>query len=69
MTIANTQLSPSSSEEIETPQFVALPAYTERPVVRGKFLFTGKEKFWIKGVTYGTFRPQQGGGVAVPRDD
>jgi O-antigen biosynthesis protein len=34
---------------------------TGRPVVRGKFLFVGNEKFWIKGVTYGTFHPDSEG--------
>src|SRR5215217_7252396 len=33
----------------------------ERPTARGKFLFIGDEKFWVKGVTYGTFRPDSGG--------
>lgn len=28
-----------------------------RPQVRGKFLFVGEEKFWIKGVSYGAFQP------------
>jgi hypothetical protein len=28
-----------------------------RPKVQGKFLFVGDEKLWIRGVTYGTFRP------------
>ena len=28
-----------------------------RPEVRGKFLFVDNQKFWIRGVTYGTFRP------------
>ena len=28
-----------------------------RPVARGKFLFVGERKFWVKGVTYGTFGP------------
>src|SRR5574340_383631 len=23
----------------------------------GKFLYAGSEKFWVKGVTYGAFRP------------
>ena len=32
-----------------------------RPVIRGKFLYVGDEKLWIKGVTYGTFRPTQEG--------
>src|SRR6266542_3445193 len=32
-----------------------------RPVVRGKFLFVGDQKYWVKGVTYGTFRPADDG--------
>lgn len=32
-----------------------------RPSVRGKFLFIGEEKFFIRGVTYGTFRPREDG--------
>ncbi len=32
-----------------------------RPCVRGKFIFLGDEKFYIRGVTYGTFRPDQNG--------
>jgi GT2 family glycosyltransferase len=28
-----------------------------RPTVRGKFLFEGDRKLYLKGVTYGTFRP------------
>lgn len=32
----------------------------DRPVVRGKFLFAGDEKLWVRGVTYGTFRPRAG---------
>src|SRR5436853_6500940 len=27
----------------------------ERPVVRGKFLYVGEDKFWVRGVSYGTF--------------
>jgi GT2 family glycosyltransferase len=30
-----------------------------RPTVKGKFLFLGNKKLYIKGVTYGTFRPNQ----------
>src|SRR5436309_1007742 len=26
-----------------------------RPTVRGKFLFLGGEKFWVRGISYGTF--------------
>src|SRR5688572_6316496 len=29
----------------------------ERPIVRGKFLFLGNRKLYVRGVTYGTFRP------------
>src|SRR6266571_3747681 len=29
--------------------------FSERPVVRGKFFYAGNEKFWVKGVSYGTF--------------
>jgi O-antigen biosynthesis protein len=32
-----------------------------RPVVRGKFLFVGSEKLYVRGVTYGTFRPDASG--------
>src|SRR5437899_3219292 len=28
-----------------------------RPTLRGKFLWVGEEKFYIRGVTYGPFRP------------
>jgi len=45
----------------------ALASSFERPVARGKFLYTGEEKFWIKGVTYGTFRPDaQGNEYGTP---
>lgn len=32
-----------------------------RPQVRGKFLFVDNQKYWIQGVTYGTFRPLEDG--------
>ena len=32
-----------------------------RPRVAGKFLYAGDEKLWVKGVTYGTFRPDADG--------
>src|SRR5438093_8654998 len=34
---------------------------TVRPRVRGKFLFVGEEKLYLRGVTYGTFRPDEEG--------
>src|SRR5690349_87824 len=33
----------------------------ERPSVRGKFLFVSDRKFYVKGATYGTFRPDGNG--------
>ena len=55
---AAVRLEPRSSPplveaDLETP--------LERPKVKGKFLFVGDEKFWIRGVTYGTFRPDETG--------
>ncbi|HEY6208451.1 MAG TPA: glycosyltransferase, partial [Gemmatimonadales bacterium] len=37
------------------------PAWPRRPTVRGKFLYVGDEKFYVRGVTYGTFRPRADG--------
>src|ERR1051325_1036134 len=34
---------------------------TLRPTVRGKFFFTGEEKLYLRGITYGTFRPDKKG--------
>ncbi len=38
-----------------------LTLVAERPRVGGKFLFLGEEKFWVKGVTYGTFAQDENG--------
>jgi O-antigen biosynthesis protein len=40
----------------------------QRPHVRGKFLFVGERKFWARGVTYGTFRPDAADGQFPKRD-
>jgi len=32
-----------------------------RPTLRGKFLWVGEEKFYVRGVTYGPFRPHPDG--------
>ncbi|MDH3639432.1 MAG: glycosyltransferase, partial [Gammaproteobacteria bacterium] len=48
------------------PETLALPEVTERAVARGKFLYVGDEKLWIKGVTYGTFRPDGDGNEYPP---
>ena len=53
----------NAAETVETIRFA--PAITsravERPRVRGKFLYVGREKLWVRGVTYGTFRPDADG--------
>lgn len=38
----------------------------ERTSVKGKFLYNGNEKFYIKGVTYGTFAPGENGSQFPP---
>ncbi len=38
----------------------------ERPRVGGKFLFVGNEKFWVRGVSYGTFHVENGSEQLVP---
>ncbi len=37
----------------------------QRPAARGKFLYVGNSKLYVRGVTYGTFRPK-GDGVEYP---
>src|SRR2546428_285839 len=45
------------------PALETLPALAPgvRPCVRGKFLFVGDEKLYVRGVTYGAFAPDAGG--------
>jgi len=45
--------------EDETPG--TEPASASRIRVAGKFLFVGDTKYWVKGVTYGTFAPKEDG--------
>jgi GT2 family glycosyltransferase len=46
----------------DAQNLVAAPhPVVERPQVRGKFLFAGGEKLYVRGVTYGTFRPDEDG--------
>src|SRR5262245_87665 len=44
------------------------PATRGRPHVAGKFLQLGAEKLWVRGVTYGTFRPNSEGLLLPERD-
>ena len=34
---------------------------SSRPCVRGKFLFRNEQKIYVRGATYGTFRPDDDG--------
>lgn len=52
--------SPLESLGAETPS--AVPSHQPRradvrPAIRGKFVFVGEKKLFVRGVTYGTFRP------------
>jgi GT2 family glycosyltransferase len=49
--------SPSPTVVVGTREKAALAA----PFVRGKFLYAGDEKLYLRGVTYGTFRPDDRG--------
>ena len=54
------------SPEIESTS--ELPNARSRPRVRGKFLFIGEEKFYIRGATYGTFHPDEEGNEYTSRE-
>jgi GT2 family glycosyltransferase len=45
----------------------ATPAEGLRPAARGKFLWVGDEKLYVRGVTYGTFRHNDDGHQFPPR--
>src|SRR6266404_1022772 len=46
---------------ISVSRGTAIPSGGIRPRVEGKFLFVGHEKFFVKGTTYGAFRPNSQG--------
>ncbi|MFV8818440.1 glycosyltransferase [Haliea sp. E17] len=48
-------------EEASLPTLEPITNQTPRPRIGGKFLFVGNEKFWVKGVSYGAFRPDEEG--------
>ena len=41
---------------------------TERPRVSGKFLYVGEEKFWVRGISYGTFQIDENGEERLARE-
>jgi GT2 family glycosyltransferase len=51
---------------LENVTETGLPATRTRPTARGKFLYLGQEKFYVRGVTYGTFRTDAAGDEYPP---
>jgi GT2 family glycosyltransferase len=56
---------PSRPLVVQTPPSRVAHGLT-RPRVRGKFLFVGDQKLYVRGVTYGTFRPDARGDEFPP---
>ena len=44
-----------------SPAVIERGADLVRPTAHGKFLFAGDRKLYVRGVTYGTFRPNADG--------
>jgi O-antigen biosynthesis protein len=50
---------PNTFSELAVPEVsLVSPDRKIRPTINGKFLTVGGERFWLKGTTYGTFRPR-----------
>jgi GT2 family glycosyltransferase len=47
--------------ELSVSSLQPISANSPRPHIGGKFIFVGEEKFWIKGVSYGAFKPDEQG--------
>src|SRR2546422_5252740 len=60
--------SPSLQSKRDPPTASASHGVRSRVEQRGKFLFTGKSKLYIRGVAYGTFRPNEDGALFPPRE-
>ena len=48
---------PGSAVVLESSPVMASTMADAKPRVHGKFIFVGEEKLYVRGVTYGTFRP------------
>src|ERR671931_765946 len=66
--MANTFESPSPLATESAPHALPMPGSAahipltgSRPAIRGKFLVVGDEKLFVRGVTYGAFRPDADG--------
>lgn len=51
----------ASSERVPTTEIEHGSLISQRVRTAGKFLYMGDEKVWVKGITYGTFRPDPEG--------
>ena len=52
---------PSPPDLTVRPDQSQFYAADQRPCVRGKFIFAAEEKLYVRGVTYGPFRPDEHG--------
>ena len=52
---------PSDAHHTSAAPAIVGPNALTPPRARGKFLYVGDDKFYILGVTYGTFRPRADG--------
>jgi beta-galactosidase/beta-glucuronidase len=53
---------------LESHVEMPLSMMTARPHINGKFIFVRDEKFYIRGVTYGTFRLDRNGNECYDED-
>lgn len=59
MEMLGSKYAESSKPDVLFPS--AFTVDTRRPAALGKFVYVGNAKFWIRGATYGTFRPDKNG--------
>jgi O-antigen biosynthesis protein len=59
--VAKSFLEGSNCEPLTIPRQSCLNGNLQRPHASGKFLFVGNAKFWVRGVTYGAFKPGPNG--------
>jgi GT2 family glycosyltransferase len=59
---------PCETRSLEIPGGTSAKTGFNRPRVNGKFLYLGGEKLWVRGVTYGPFRPQSDGSQYPSRE-
>ena len=68
MKLERTRARPPGPATLPDPSGEPLPRQGERPSARGKFLFVGDRKLYVRGVTYGTFARDGDGHPYPPRE-